>query len=62
MPTIELTDQQVVELVKQLPANRQAALFKTLISQQWSEWEELSRYGEERIREVAADLGQHGPL
>ena len=59
MPTLELTDQQVVELVKQLPANRQAALFKTLLTQQWTEWEELSRDGEVRIRSVAAERGRN---
>lgn len=58
MPTLELTDQQVVELVKQLPKDRQATLVRSLLAQQWPEWNELTRFGEERIRIVAAQRGR----
>ena len=58
MPTLELTDQQVVELVKQLPHNRQANLMCSLLMQQWPEWDRLQRIGEERIRIVAAQRGR----
>jgi hypothetical protein len=57
MPTLQLTDEQVFDLVKQLPPLQQAALFKILLMQQWSEWEDLSRYGQERVRQVAAQRG-----
>ena len=58
MPTLELTDQQVVELVKQLPENRQAALVRSLLACQWPKWDDLQRVGEERIRIVAAERGR----
>ena len=59
MPTIELTEQQVANLVKQLPALKQAEVLKSLLTQQWPEWEALSRLGEERIRIVATQRGQN---
>ena len=59
MPTLELTDQQVVELVKQLPRDRQATLVRSLLTKQWPEWDELTRIGEERIRIVAAERGRN---
>ena len=59
MPTIELSDQQVVDLVKQLPAPKQAEVLKSLLTQQWPEWEALSRLGEERIRIVATQRGRN---
>lgn len=57
MPTLELTDEQVLELVRQLPPEKQAALFRHLLKSLWSAWEELSRYGEARVRRVAAQRG-----
>ena len=57
MPILQLTDEQVFDLVKQLPPHQQEALFKTLLIQQWSAWEALSRYGQERVRRVAAQRG-----
>ena len=59
MPTIELSDQQVVDLVKQLPAPKQEEVMKSLLIQQWPEWESLSRLGEERIRIVATQRGRN---
>jgi len=50
MPTLELTDQQVVELVKQLPQDRQATLVRSLLAQQWPEWDELTRFGKDLSR------------
>jgi hypothetical protein len=58
MPTLKLTDQQVVELVKQLPQDRQASLVRDLLAQQWPEWDALTRVGEVRIRIVAAERGR----
>lgn len=57
MPILELTDEQVLELVRQLPPDKQALLFRHLLRSQWSAWEELSRYGETRVRRVAAQRG-----
>ncbi len=58
MPTLELTDQQVVELVKQLPPDRQATLVRALLAREWPEWSQLQSVGEERIRMVAAERGR----
>lgn len=33
MPTLTLTDEQIIELVKQLPPNKQAELFQFLQQQ-----------------------------
>jgi hypothetical protein len=58
MPTLELTDEHVTELALQLPPDKQEALLKTLLTQRWSQWAELSRYGQERIRQIAFDRGR----
>ncbi len=59
MPTLKLTDQQVVDLVEQLPQDRQAALVRSLLAQQWPAWDELTRFGEEHIRIVASKRGRN---
>ncbi len=58
MPKIELTSEQVMELVKQLPADQQEAMFKMLLVQQWGAWEELSRSGQDKARQAAAARGR----
>ena len=58
MPKLELTDEQVIELVKQLPPNQQEALFKFLLRRRWGTWGELSRYGQEGARRAAAECGR----
>ncbi|MBV9389390.1 MAG: hypothetical protein JOZ78_23455 [Chroococcidiopsidaceae cyanobacterium CP_BM_ER_R8_30] len=54
MPTLTLTDEQVIELVKQLPPEQQEILFQFLLTRNWVTWADLSRYGEERVRMAAA--------
>jgi hypothetical protein len=58
MPILTLSDQQVVELVKQLPAKQQAEVFRFLLLQQWGQWESLSRYGADKARLVAQARGR----
>ncbi|MCG8368386.1 MAG: hypothetical protein MJA27_34265 [Pseudanabaenales cyanobacterium] len=58
MPTFTLTNEQVVELVKQLPSEQQTEVFRFLLLQQWGQWESLSRYGSDRARLVAQERGQ----
>jgi len=58
MPTLTLTDAQVIELVSQLPADQQAALLQSLLLKQWSTWIELSQYGVERVRRAAGQRGR----
>lgn len=57
MPTLELSEEQVIELVKQLPLDKKEELFKILLTQQWGTWIELSLYGEQRVRMAAARRG-----
>jgi hypothetical protein len=59
MPTLKLTDEQVIELVKQLPPEQQEVLFQFLLTKQWGAWVDLSRYGEERARMAAARRGRN---
>ncbi len=57
MPILTLSNEQVVELVKQLPVEQQMELFRLLLLQQWGEWESLSRYGSDKARLVAQERG-----
>ncbi len=58
MPTIKLTDEQAIELLKQLPKEQQDLLFKYLLVKESPVWDEITQYGEERAREVAAKRGR----
>jgi len=53
MATLILSDEQVIELVKQLPVDQQVEIFRFLLLQQWGKWESLSRYGVEKARVLA---------
>jgi aminoglycoside 3-N-acetyltransferase I len=49
MPNISLTNEQVVDLVKQLPPTQQDEVFHYLLRQRWEAWVELSRLGQEGV-------------
>ncbi|NJM99143.1 MAG: hypothetical protein HC800_20165 [Phormidesmis sp. RL_2_1] len=57
MATLILNDEQVIELVKQLPVGQQVEVFRFLLLQQWGKWESLSRYGTEKARLFAQGRG-----
>lgn len=57
MATLTLSDEQVIELVKQLPVGQQVEVFRFLLLQQWGKWESLSSYGAEKARLVAQEKG-----
>jgi hypothetical protein len=57
MPMLSLSNQQVIELVQQLPAIQQVELFRFLLHQQWGEWESLSQYGHHQAKFVAQERG-----
>lgn len=59
MVTLNLTEQQVVDLFKQLSPNKQTDVFRSLLSIRWPEWDEIMRYGEARIRVVAAERNKN---
>lgn len=58
MPTLTLTDEQVIELVKQLPPIQQAELLQFLLQQRRDKWKELSRAGQEGARRAATQRGR----
>lgn len=58
MPTLTLTDSQVLQLVKQLPQEQQIEVFKFLLSQNWANWVYLSSDSEQRVRKVASERSQ----
>ena len=39
MPMLELSDEQVIELAKRLPPEKQDALLRELLLLRWSNWE-----------------------
>ena len=57
MPIVTLSNEQVVELVKQLPIEQQVEVFRLLLLQQWGRWESLSRYGSDKARLAAQERG-----
>jgi hypothetical protein len=57
MPILELSDAQVVELVKQLPPERQRAALMVLAAGAEHRREERMRYAEGQLRRLAAERG-----
>ncbi len=57
MPVISLTEQQVVELLKQLSPGEQETALRYLLRQWWPGWSALSASGQERIRALAVEHG-----
>jgi hypothetical protein len=57
MPILELSDAQVVELVKQLPPERQRAALLALAAGAAQRREERMQYAEEQLRRISAERG-----
>ena len=57
MPTLNLTNEQVMELIKQLPIQQQGEIFRFLLLQQWENWEALYSYGHDKIQLIAQQRG-----
>lgn len=57
MPILALTNEQVVELIKQLPAEQQAEILRFLLLRQWGNWQSLSCYGADKARLIAQERG-----
>ena len=57
MPILELSDAQVVELVKQLPPERQRAALLALAAGATQRREERMQYAEAQLRRVSAERG-----
>ena len=58
MATLSLTDEQVMDLLKQLSEEQRKALFEYLLIKQWPVWAELSRKGQEGARKAARERGK----
>ncbi|TRU52918.1 MAG: hypothetical protein EWV91_02720 [Microcystis aeruginosa Ma_QC_Ca_00000000_S207] len=57
MPNLTLSNEQVIELFKQLPEAQQREVYKILSLRQWRRWESLSNYAIEKARIVAKERG-----
>ena len=57
MPSITLSNEQVVELVKQLPQEQKIEIFRFLLISQWQEWQHLSSYGTDKVKLAAIERG-----
>jgi len=58
MPTVTLTDEQVVELVKQLPLKRKYEVLKVLNAERQAWWEKTLTEGEQQMRRLCAERGR----
>jgi hypothetical protein len=58
MSALQLTDEQVIELVKQLPDVQRQILYEYLVNRQRSSWDSLSDYFEDGARIAAAKRGR----
>lgn len=57
MPTLTLTDEQVIELVEQLPPQGKRAVWDVLSTEREAWWEETLMQGEQRLRRLCAERG-----
>jgi hypothetical protein len=58
MATLKLTDEQVLDLLKQLSEEQQSAVFEYLLTRQWPTWAQLSKEAQEGARRAAAERGK----
>ena len=57
MPTVNLTDEQVIELVKQLPLKRKYEVLKALNMEREAWWEKTLKEGEQQMRRLCTERG-----
>ncbi len=57
MPNLTLSNEQVIDLFKQLPEDQKQEVYKILILSQWDRWESLSNYAIDKARIVAKERG-----
>ena len=58
MLTLTLTEEQVIELVKQLSPNKQAELFELLLMLRWGALDNFTKNGEHNARLTAWKRGK----
>ena len=59
MPMLELTDQQVVDLVNQLPTNRKRTALVALASEAATRRDERMQLAEVQLRRLCAERGRN---
>ncbi len=57
VPKLELTDEQVVELILQLPPERQRAVLQILNAARDAWWARIVAEGEQQMRRLCAERG-----
>ncbi len=57
MVTLTLDDEQVLDLVRQLPDERRSWLLQQLMQEEWPVWIGLSIYASERAKPIATNRG-----
>jgi hypothetical protein len=57
VPTLKLTNEQVIDLIQQLPSSAQDVVLRGLVGRRWPSWTALSDMAQERAREVARERG-----
>jgi hypothetical protein len=57
MPVLNLSNDQVIELVKQLPPEGKQAVLEALIADRDSWWDEMLIHGERQLRLICAERG-----
>lgn len=58
MPTVLLTNEQVVELINQLSLEEKRAVLKALTADREAWWEETVTEGEQQLRRLCAERGR----
>ena len=57
MPVLNLSNDQVIELVKQLPPEGKQAILEALIADRDSWWDGMLIHGEQQLRLICAERG-----
>jgi TRAP-type C4-dicarboxylate transport system substrate-binding protein len=57
MPKLELSDEQIVELILQLPPERQRAVLQMLSAARDAWWQRVLAEGEQQMRRLCAERG-----
>ena len=57
MPKMELSDEQIVELILQLPPERQRAVLQMLSAARDAWWQRTITEGEQQMRRLCAERG-----
>ena len=58
MVAVQLEENQVIDLVRQLAPEKQAELLRTLLTSAWPGWTSGASYGEQRARAAAKQRGR----